>query len=60
MIEAQDAVPIIPHRSSTTTAHAFSRALYRLRTGSSDSSTNSNSSDASRRATKSSPPTTSP
>ncbi len=31
MIEAQDAVPIIPNRSSTTTPHAFSRVLYRMR-----------------------------
>ena len=31
MIEAQDAVPIIPDRSSATTPHAFSRALYRMR-----------------------------
>ena len=29
MIEAQDAVPIIPNRS--TTPHAFSRVLYRMR-----------------------------
>ena len=31
MIEAQDAVPIIPDRSSATTPHAFSHVLYRLR-----------------------------
>ena len=31
MIEAQDTVPIIPDRSSATTPHAFSRALYRMR-----------------------------
>ena len=31
MIEAQDAVPIIPNRSTTTTPHAFSRVLYRMR-----------------------------
>jgi len=31
MIEAQDAVPIIPDRSSAKTPHAFSRDLYRLR-----------------------------
>ena len=31
MIEAQDAVPIIPDRSSATRTHAFSRDLYRLR-----------------------------
>ena len=31
MIEAQDAVPIIPDRSSATTPHAFSRVLYRVR-----------------------------
>ena len=31
MIEAQDAVPIIPNRSTTTGPHAFSRALYRMR-----------------------------
>ena len=31
MIEAQDAVPIIPDRSSATTPHAFSRVLYRMR-----------------------------
>ena len=31
MIEAQDAVPIIPNRSTTKTPHAFSRVLYRLR-----------------------------
>ena len=31
MVEAQDAVPIIPDRSSATTPHAFSRALYRMR-----------------------------
>ena len=32
VIEAQDAVPIIPNRSSTTTTpHAFSRVLYRMR-----------------------------
>ena len=31
MIEAQDAVPIIPDRSTAKTPHAFSRELYRLR-----------------------------
>ena len=31
MIEAQDAVPIIPDRSTATTPHAFSRTLYRMR-----------------------------
>ena len=31
MIEAQDAVPIIPDRSSATRTHAFSRHLDRLR-----------------------------
>ena len=31
MIEAQDAVPIIPDRRSAKTPHAFSRGLYRLR-----------------------------
>ena len=31
MIEAQDAVPIIPDRSTATTPHAFSRVLYRMR-----------------------------
>ena len=31
MIEAQDAVPIIPDRSTAKTPHAFSRDLYRLR-----------------------------
>ena len=31
MIEAQDAVPIIPNRSTAKTPHAFSRVLYRLR-----------------------------
>ena len=31
MIEAQDAVPIIPNRKSATKPHAFSRDLYRLR-----------------------------
>ena len=31
MIEAQDAVPIIPDRSTTKTPHAFRRDLYRLR-----------------------------
>ena len=31
MIEAQEAVPIIPNRSTTKTPHAFSRDLYRLR-----------------------------
>ena len=31
MIEALDAVPIIPDRSTATTPHAFSRVLYRLR-----------------------------
>ena len=31
MIEEQDAVPIIPDRSTATTPHAFSRILYRLR-----------------------------
>ena len=31
MIEAQDAVPIIPDRSGAKTPHAFSRDLYRLR-----------------------------
>ena len=31
MIEAQDAVPIIPDRSTAKTPHAFSRVLYRLR-----------------------------
>ena len=30
MIEAQDAVPIIPVRSTATTPHAFSRLLYRM------------------------------
>ena len=60
MIEAQDAVPIIPDRSTAKTPHAFSRVLYRMRNRSSASSTNSNSSGASQHATKSSPPTTSP
>lgn len=31
MIEAQDAVPIIPERRGAKTPHAFSRDLYRLR-----------------------------
>ena len=31
MIEAQDAVPIIPDRSGAKTPHAFSRVLYRMR-----------------------------
>ena len=31
MIEAQDAVAIIPDRSNVKTAHAFSHILYRLR-----------------------------
>ena len=31
MIEAQDAVPIIPDRRGAKTPHAFSRVLYRLR-----------------------------
>ena len=31
MIEAQDAVPIIPERRGAKTPHAFSRVLYRLR-----------------------------
>ena len=31
MIEAQDALPIIPDRSSATMPHAFSRHLCRLR-----------------------------
>ena len=31
MIEAQDAVPIIPDRSTAKTPHAFRRDLYRLR-----------------------------
>ena len=31
MIEAQDAGPIIPDRSTAKTSHAFSRELYRLR-----------------------------
>ena len=31
MIEAQDAVPIIPDRSTAKTPHAFSHVLYRLR-----------------------------
>ena len=31
MMEIQDAVPIIPNRRRATTAHAFSRDLYRLR-----------------------------
>ena len=31
MIEALDAVPITPDRSTTTTPHAFSRVLYRMR-----------------------------
>ena len=31
MIEAQDAVPIIPDRRAAKTPHAFSRDLYRLR-----------------------------
>ena len=31
MIEAQDAVPIIPDRSTAKTPRAFSRDLYRLR-----------------------------
>ena len=31
MIEAQDAVPIIPDRSGATRTHAFSRVLYRMR-----------------------------
>ena len=31
MIEAQDAVPIIPDRRGAKTPHAFSRDLYRLR-----------------------------
>ena len=31
VIEAQNAVPIIPDRSRATTTHAFSRALYRMR-----------------------------
>ena len=31
MIEAQNAVPVIPERSTATTPHAFSRALYRTR-----------------------------
>ena len=31
MIEAQDAVPVIPNRSTTKTTHPFSRVLYRLR-----------------------------
>ena len=31
MIEAQDAMPIIPDRRGATTPHAFSRDLYRLR-----------------------------
>ena len=31
MIEAQDAVPIIPDRRGTKTPHAFSCELYRLR-----------------------------
>ena len=59
MIEAQNAVPIIPDRSTAKTPHAFRRDLYRLRNRVECSSTNSNSSDASQHATKSSPPTTS-
>ena len=31
MIEAQDAVPIIPDRSTAKTPHAFSHVLYRMR-----------------------------
>ena len=31
MIEAQDAVPIIPDRSTAATPHAFSRVLYCMR-----------------------------
>ena len=31
MIEAQDAVPIIPDRSTAATPHTFSRTLYRMR-----------------------------
>ena len=31
MIEAQDAVPIIPDRRGAKTPHAFSRSLYRMR-----------------------------
>ena len=31
MIEAQDAVPVIPNRSTAKTPHTFSRDLYRMR-----------------------------
>ena len=60
MIEAQDAMPVIRDRRTTRTPHAFRRVSTACATGSSASSTNSNSSGASQRASKNSPPTTSP
>ena len=58
-IRAQDAVPIIPDRSRATMPHASAAISTACATGSSVSSINSNSYNASQHAKKNWPPTTS-
>ena len=59
MIEAQDAVPIIPDRRGAKTPHAFNRELYRLRDRIERFFNKPNSSGVPQRATKDSLRTTS-